>query len=450
MLASQAVSFLPKVKSCTAGRTSIPSIADGALGGGGNKPVYHYIDGLIDELKIWDSTVSDQYMLTIREIVNTSTSPVIPARPLPELPHSERFAAFYTDLKYYESWDNFWRTSGLPDVVISFGKSSGHFVFWRGTSYIPHWVTENRIWYNDEFNETWSEHGCHEPMSDKRNHFSHVRIIESSPARAVVHWRYALIDNWYRISNVDSLSGWGDWSDEIYTIYPDGTAIRSQTLHSSKLSSSFEWHEGIIVMGQGQRPEDVLHPEALVMANMKGEEHIYSWAQDTSAAVENVTYVINKKESWLTELADANIQLVNTRSSLKPFTIINPNDEPRWDFYNDLSRQAISIFPWWNHWPTAFHPSDGRYAMDSDRASHSSLTHAREWKPYKKTEYSETRLMMVGLTRENASGLAGLAKSWSDPARSCGSQVITWQTGVTIALSGRIIWNTPESVMPNM
>ncbi len=380
----------------------------------GTEPVQHFFDGLIDELKIWDKALTEDDFVSVRKEITNIKEPDLKKRPLPALPDLHNFGAVYANLKFYESWDNFWRVSGLPDVVISFDQFDGHFVFWRGTSYIPHWVTENGIWFNNEFIETWSDRGCQEPMSDKRCEYSQVKIIENTPARCVVHWRYALIDNWYNKANIDSLTGWGDWTDEFYTIYPDGVAVRSQTLHSSKTSSRHEWHEGIVVMGQGQRPEDVLYPEAVIMANMDGNEHVYSWELvDPDAKKEGTTYVINKKDRWLSELSGANIQLINTRSSFKPFTIINPDDEPEWDFYSGEFRRDISMFPWWNHWPTATKPSDGRYAMDSDRASHSSLTHAWEWKAYKKTEYSETRLMLVGLTKEKASGLVPLTQSWS-------------------------------------
>ncbi len=406
--------FLPaKNATFCCGMSSQRSLPTGVLNPGGSEPVNQFFDGLVDDLKIWDKALSEKEFSTIKKEAGELSKPALEKRSLPELLPADRFRVCYANLKYYESWDNFWRISGDPDVVVSFEKN-GHFVFWRGTSYIPHWVTENGIWYNNEFNETWSSKGCHEPMSDKRCEHSQVKIVESTPARCVVHWRYALVDNWYNQSNIDQVTGWGDWTDELYTIYPDGTAVRSQTLHSSKPSSEFEWHEGIIVMGPGQRPEDVLNPEALIMSNMKGEEHRYSWdpaAADVKKA--GVTYLNQKSDSWLTEPEGANIQLVNTRSALKPFTVINPDDDPKWDFYNDLSRRHVSMFPWWNHWPTAFKPSDGRYAMDSDRASHSSLTHARNWKAYKRTEFSETRLMLVGLTDGKACDLAYLTRSWS-------------------------------------
>jgi len=114
------------------------------------------------------------------------------------------FGPFYTRLKFYPQWDATWRVSDLADVVVRFDSLPIRFVFWRGTSYVPHWVTENGIWYNNEFNETWTGvKGCGEPMSDKQCRYSHVRVIESTDARAVVHWRYALADVFYTIARTD-------------------------------------------------------------------------------------------------------------------------------------------------------------------------------------------------------------------------------------------------------
>ena len=112
-----------------------------------------------------------------------------------------------------------------------FDEVPWRYVFWRGTSYIPHWVTENEIWYTNEFNETWGHGalGCAEPMSDKQTRYSHVRVIENSSARVVVHWRYALIDTRYVFARVDTATGWGDWSDEYHVIYPDGMGYGRST-----------------------------------------------------------------------------------------------------------------------------------------------------------------------------------------------------------------------------
>ena len=290
--------------------------------------------------------------------------------------------------------------------MVRFDESPGRFIFWRGTSYIPHWITENGIWYDNEFTETWSELGCHEPMSDKRCQSSHVRILENNPARIVVHWRYALLDNWYHMSRVDSLTGWGDWTDEVYTIYPDGVAVRSVTLYSNQPTAPAEWHEGILVMGPGQRPEDILEPEALTLANMFGDTHTFSWEQGIPAEADHDGFVHVPRE--------ANIHLVNTKSAWKPFVIVSPESDPAWDIYNHELRREVSIFPWWNHWPTALNPCDGRNALDTDRASHTSLTHCY-WNAWKETDHSVTKLMLNGLTPLSASDLVPLAKSWSYP-----------------------------------
>jgi hypothetical protein len=319
-----------------------------------------------------------------------------------------KFGAYYTSLEYYDAWDALWRVDDHADVVVNFDEFPGRFVFWRGTSYIPHWVTGNGIWYNNEFTETWSELGCHEPMSDKRCQSSYVRIIENNPARIVVHWRYALLDNWYNMSRVDSLTGWGDWTDEVYTIYPDGVGVRSVTMYSNQPTAPAEWHEGILVMGPGQRPEDILEPEALTLANIYGDTHTFSWEQGIPAEADSDGFVHVPRE--------ANIHLVNTKSTWKPFVIVSPESEPAWDIYSHELRAEVSIFPWWNHWPTAMNPCDGRNALDSDRASHSSLSHCF-WNAWKQTDKSVTKLMLNGLTQLSAGDLVPLAKSWSYPPK---------------------------------
>ena len=390
------------------GKHSIERQPYGTLRPNATAAVHTFYDGLIDELKIYNRGLSADEISKYVAKSKPKAEPALAARRLPSGPPGKgRFGAYYTTLKYYDAWDAPWRVGGHADVVVRFDESACRFVFWRGTSYIPHWVTENGIWYDNEFNETWSEKGCHEPMSDKQCRFSHVRIIESSDARAVVHWRYALVDNWYHLAKVDDLTGWGDWTDEVYTIYPDMVAVRKVTLHSSQPVAPHEWHEGIIVMGPGQRPEDVLHPAALTLANMKGETHTYSWEHGVPPEAD---------EDGVVKLPEnANIHWVNTKSKYKPFVAVSPASEPVWDIYAHELRRDISMFPWWNHWPTTQKPSDGRYAWDSDLASHSSLSHCH-WKAYSQTEDSMTKIMLNGFTIKSAAELAPLAKSWSRPA----------------------------------
>jgi len=88
--------------------------------------------------------------------------------------------------------------------------------------------------------------GCVEPMSDKQCRFSHVRIIESNDARVVVHWRYAPVDVKYEHSFIDPKTGWFDWVDEYYIIYPNAVGIREITVQSNGLDKWIEFQEAIL------------------------------------------------------------------------------------------------------------------------------------------------------------------------------------------------------------
>ncbi|MFC2086827.1 LamG-like jellyroll fold domain-containing protein [Bacteroidota bacterium] len=417
---SKSGTFIPAKEKIIAGRSPFKTKPVGTIRSHGSETVYHYIDGLIDDIKL---TVDIKKMEPDfqKELFENAQIP-LKIRTLPPVHETETdFGAYYTKLEYYEGWDSYWRTSDDPDVVVSFDRLPVKFVFWRGTSYIPHWVSENGIWYNNEFTETWGDLGCHEPMSDKQCRHSHVRIIENSPARVVVHWRYALVDNLYNIGQVDPISGWGDWADEYYFLYPDGFGIRRIELHSSIPEGPHEWHESIVTMGPGQNPEKVLDPVGLTLVNSKAQMHHYSWDKNK---ISNTTYIRNINNSrkdigwternsiWLEEPKDANIHIINIKSKYKPVAIFDPLDNPLFDVYTGEYRREVSMYPWWNHWPATLMPSDGRYAQVDDRASHSSLTHAY-WNFTKLENELGMKVMIHGMYNGNIDDLVNLSNSWS-------------------------------------
>jgi len=391
------------------GKSTIKQKPEGTVRQNGTQPVYMFLDGLIDELKIYNNALTNIEITEYYLKTKPQMAPLLATRSLPlSGAKPGKFGAVYTTLKFYEAWDKPWPVSNQADVVVNFDDNAHKFVFWRGTSYIPHWVTENGIWYNNEFLETWDVNGCHEPMSDKRCQYSNVRILESNDARTVVHWRYALIDNLNIMARVDSLSGFGEWGDEYYTIYPDGVGVRKIVLHSSQPQSQHEWQEGMVVMGPGQRPEQVLEAGGLTLANMKGETHTYDWAKGLPKEKDKYGYVQLPEK--------ANIHLINTKSQLKPFVIIAPKANSIFNVYNGELRSDVSMYPWWNHWPAAQKPSDGRYAMTDDNASHSSLTNIN-WDAYELTEDTHTKIMLHGLTNKKAENLINLTNSWASPAK---------------------------------
>ena len=365
---------------------------------------YYSFDGLIDEVKIYDEALSaDEATEVYRELAPGDNIAVdIEKRVLPVGRDTGKFGAYYTHLKFYETWDNLWRFSRHPDVVVEFDSQPCSFVFWRGVSYIPMIVNEKGHWYTNEFNETWSTsggRGCQEPMSDKESYHNHARIIENTPARVVVQWRFPLVDVLHVAANYDEETGWGDWSDWYYTIYPDGVAVKTMHLwtHGQR---NHEFQESIVVMGPDIHPEDVIETEcALKLCGFDGKSDSYNWR---NIQLEEADY------------DDKKIQIVNFKALYDPFTI---GDFQGGDLFTGFGSD-YSVFSTWNHWPVGQMPSDGRYAIYPDRTSHCSLNHV--YFPTYREDFGDRpfveRLLMEGMSNQSVDKLVPLAKSWLNPA----------------------------------
>ena len=377
-------------------------------------PVNYSLDGYLDNLEIVQGARSAgeeqaefaKANVPAKDVIETAVFPAGPPGPGP-------FGAFYASLKFERSWDRPRRFGPDQDVVVRFEQSPMRLVFWQGTNFIPAWVTENGKWYTDEFLETWGRPRCPdggdcEPMSDKQGRYSHVSILESSDARAIVHWRYALAEAInYKGGNVDPVTGWFDWADEYWTVYPDGVAVRKQLLSSSHIDEGpHEWQETIVINGPGQRPEDNIEPDALTLKNMAGESQTYHWEPKTDKL-----FNYPKGPAKLDRPANANIQIVHLKSKENPFEIVWPKGNSM-DTYSDT--KSYSMFEWWDHWPVAQISNSFRLAVAPDRPSHASLSHIY-WDPYEKTEDTATKLLLCGLTSPDAPGVVTLAKSWLSP-----------------------------------
>jgi len=364
-------------------------------------------DGLIDEVRIHDEALSASEISKVHASLKPAdrviANPDMVVRGLPKGKGTGEFGAYYTHLKFYETWDNLWRFSDHPDVVVEFEESPAKFVFWRGVGYIPMLTNEKDQWYTNEFNETWNKsggQGCQEPMSDKESYTNHARIIENTDARVVVHWRYPLIDVLHVAANYHEDTGWADWSDWYYYIYPDGVSVKTMHLWTDG-ERNHEWHEGIAILGPNQHPEQVLETApALILASLDGKVARHNWI---NGPPDDVDY------------DDMRIHIVNYRAEYDPFTI---GDFEGGNVYGGEVTD-YAVFPSWNHWPVGQMPSDGRYASYPDRTAHSSLTHV--WiPPFKEVlegdKPFDQRIMMEGMSNKSAEELIPLAKSWLNPA----------------------------------
>jgi hypothetical protein len=351
----------------------------------GNQAMIYGIEGLIDEPAIYMGTLTGQDFLNIYTRFSQDkqliSSPALEPRILPgqvDGEVAERFGATYTNLEYHELWDNLWRSSPYADVVVSFEKNPCNVVYWRGANYGAGWVTENNLWMSDQSSEIMTRFGCAEHMADKQNRHSHVRILENTDARVVVHWRYASAGITYQFEN------WRTWTDEYHTIYPDGMAVRYVDYHDEETG----WQDVQFFSQPGTTPEDQINLQALTVANLKGEKHTLDW---TDGVPEN-------------KLKDASVSIVNFKSDYK-IAVIYP-DGTEIGTWGELERATDKTHfagPW-NHWPVSQMPNDGRYALRSDRVTHSALGGGEP-----------ESMAIYGFTNKDILTLIPLAKFWNYP-----------------------------------
>lgn len=372
--------------------------------GGGQHPTDYTFEGLIDEVAVYPEALTQPQIAAIGEAFSLTeeirTNPDMTRRVLPTGdPQWNDFAARYTRLQFHDAWDQMFRFSGHPDVVVSFDKMPVRYVFWHGANYIPMLVSENGRWYSNEFNENWWK-GCCEPMSDKKAVFGRVDILEQSPARVVLRWRYPLSEVGYQISYEDPETGWGNWSEWYFVIYPDGTVVKRLRLYMDE-ARRHEWQESMAIMGPEQRPEMVIDTTpALTLATAAGEIREYSWID---APPKKVKY------------EDAVLHIVNMKADYDPYTIQRITGG---DVYSARGSTGYSAFPAWNHWPVGQFLSDGRHAIFPDRTAHSSLTHIF-WDssvPFDTQGRFEEKLLLEGMSNRPAKDLLPLALSWLQPA----------------------------------
>jgi len=352
-----------------------------------NVPIIYGIEGLIDEVKIYDRALSGKQIResysAFRPAVALVDQGCLGRRILPGDVTGKpagTFGASYKTLEYHEIWDNLWRTSPYRDIVVRFDELPANVVFWQGTNFGSGWVTEKNQWMSDQSAEIGGPHGCAEHMADKRGRFCHVRLIENTDARVVIHWRYPSIDVGYVFPAPDV------WADEYYTIYPDGAGIR----YVARAKGG--WHDTQFLTQAGTTCLDNLSLTALSVANMKGKSADLTWAMPNRVPGNPIK--------------DACIKVINFKSDWKVYVIYREGVEIKQWGQGEQSKHTPDPFAGpWNHWPVGLNPSDGRYAISNDRITHAAIGGAR----------GVGAFVMYGFTDKAVTSLIPLAKSWNRP-----------------------------------
>jgi hypothetical protein len=353
-------------------------------------------DGLIDEVRIYGRPLNGTEIAANRAaLVPTNLQP-LQYRVMPSGTPDGTFGARYEKLAYTPSWDNLWRVGDHPDIVVGFDQHPIRMVFWRGTSYGLSTVSENGIWVSDQSPENWTDGASFaEHMSDKHCRFSHVRLIENTPARVIVHWRVAsnMID--YKLLTGNDI--WGDWTDEYYAIYPDGVAVRYQEVRSKTPERLGEVIQHEMLNQPGTRPEDNANDQMIVVANLAGQTQRYDWSGGRGA---------RKLDP---DISNGGIEYMDLKADYKHYIIGEVGSY--WSPFG-LWNENYAKFSCWNHWPVSLVPDDHRNTVWPDRPSSVCVGNLFPVR-HNVGAYQQQVMNLYGLTNGSAAELAPLAKSWA-------------------------------------
>ena len=220
--------------------------------------------------------------------------------------------------------------------------------------------------------------------------FSNARIIHRSDARVVVHWRNASASIDYQWPALDA-NGWGIWTDEYWTIYPDGISIRHQLVHNNTDKPiTAELNQNEILCHPGQATEDVMNDDGVIIANTDGADRDH---QSHRARPPK-----KREGNW-------NLQLVNLKGQTKQFEIGEIGAYSETCLHRDVWWRG------WNHYPVQLIPSDGTQVKTFDRPSSTCPATFRELRHTNGNNIEA--MVMYGLTDKQPGELTALNRSWN-------------------------------------
>jgi hypothetical protein len=348
------------------------------------------IQGLLDEVRIHGQALSpDQVLRAYSALCPADRRSDLAPGVLPgELGAAERFGATCKSLPFSDVWDPLWRDLPGADIVVKFDTNPCSVIYWRGTNHAANWVTDNNRWMADQSSEIGGPHGCSEHMADKQVRHSHSRIIENTPARVRIHWRYPCVDVSYQNLHPKA------WTDEFHAMYPDGTGVRHVVYNGRGGAPGPGFQDIQFLTNPGESPLDVMNLQAMTLANLQGETRELSWTLPGGVPTNT--------------LPDARIEVLNSKSEHKVFALFQGGRINPWGASEQSPYIAAPFAGPWNHWPMHLVPSDGRFAVATDRVTHFALG-ANDAAP----QFGS--MVLYGFTRQPAAGLVPLARSWIQP-----------------------------------
>ncbi|MHC5074597.1 MAG: hypothetical protein ACYTFE_07210 [Planctomycetota bacterium] len=278
----------------------------------------------------------------------------------------------------------------------------------------PSMVTENGIHFSNGWTETYdpkASSSC-EILWDREARTARMWIESQNPARIVVRARAAIADPDGRIAHNDIPSGSpygkGDWTDEWYYIYPDGTHTRHVRIYTGVAAQSLtvtdetfgeiqpvreippnvvhEFQEDFIFGLKEHLPADDIDVSPITLIMMDGRSKTISYKP-----YPNNFGIFDR----------ANIKVINLKSEYRPFTICIPQGTENEPYRPE--GELPHVFQTW------LKGRNGGYST--------SLGHVLNWWHYRRTENILEQVYLSGMTnaKDPANELLPLAQSWLRP-----------------------------------
>lgn len=278
----------------------------------------------------------------------------------------------------------------------------------------PVLVTENNIEFSNGYAETYDpETGIDysfEVWGDFDNYYTSMWIESANDARIIVRWKSALaapiegksiplIAHRNDYSGAPYGSGYGDWVDEVFYIYPDASRTRYSKIYTAFAGASkpfgfdrmppnyvHEFSEAIVWNYNSKKPIESIDIKALTLANLEGE-------------FKNVSY--SPYPSGFGKFESCNIMRINLKAEWKPY-IIGRSENVTIRPY-ELESKATPFQSW----------------TEEGRDHTTALAHMVNWTHFEKSDNFISQVYLEGMIHESThiSYLSDIANGWINPAK---------------------------------
>jgi len=289
----------------------------------------------------------------------------------------------------------------------------------------PCMVTENNIQYVTFGCETYDPRigrKSFEPQQDRDNTYNRFWIASQNEARIIVRFRGALCNRQGKVAHTDIPSGSpygkGDWVDEWYYIYPDGTHTRHARIYTGLTQQSlpfgynrrppnviYEFMEAAVWGQPGHLPTDDVETEALTLVKLVGG---YTENMLHKGQSKTISFVPYPKDFG--DFRDAHIMIINLKSQYKPFVIASPFGARAQPYVVDWKINPEKVFVAWGMEDHG-EPPEEFFITE--------LGHIINYSHYRRTENTLEQVYLQGMinAQDPVKDVVPLAWSWIAPPR---------------------------------